>query len=71
MKNAKCIIRQKGQSLRKNAERSNNDSNINDDAKKKNESRWVHFSFRPTHGNKDTYLFKGYFLNAKINPDKI
>ena len=21
--------------------------------------------------NKDTYLFKGYFLNAKINPDKI
>jgi hypothetical protein len=22
-------------------------------------------------GNKDTYLFKGYFLNARINPEKI
>jgi len=29
------------------------------------------FEGKAVDGNKDTYLFKGYFLNAKINPDKI
>jgi hypothetical protein len=29
------------------------------------------FDGKAVDGNKDTYLFKGYFLNAKINPDKI
>jgi hypothetical protein len=29
------------------------------------------FEGKATDGNKDVYLFKGYFLNAKINPDKI
>jgi hypothetical protein len=29
------------------------------------------FDGKAIDGNKDVYLFKGYFLNAKINPDKI
>ena len=29
------------------------------------------FEGKAVDGNKDIYLFKGYFLNAKINPDKI
>lgn len=29
------------------------------------------FEGKAVDGNKDVYLFKGYFLNAKINPDKI
>ncbi len=29
------------------------------------------FEGKAVDANKDTYLFKGYFLNAKINPDKI
>jgi len=29
------------------------------------------FEGKAVDGNKDTYLFKGYFLNAKINPEKI
>lgn len=29
------------------------------------------FEGKATDANKDVYLFKGYFLNAKINPDKI
>lgn len=29
------------------------------------------FEGKATDGNKDIYLFKGYFLNAKINPEKI
>jgi hypothetical protein len=29
------------------------------------------FEGKAIDGNNDTYLFKGYFLNAKINPEKI
>lgn len=29
------------------------------------------FEGKAIEGNKDIYLFKGYFLNAKINPEKI
>lgn len=29
------------------------------------------FEGKATDGNKDVYLFKGYFLNVKINPEKI
>jgi hypothetical protein len=29
------------------------------------------FEGKAIDANKDTYLFKGYFLNAKINPEKI
>ena len=29
------------------------------------------FEGKATDGNKDIYLFKGYFLNVKINPEKI
>jgi hypothetical protein len=29
------------------------------------------FEAKAIDANKDVYLFKGYFLNTKINPDKI
>ena len=29
------------------------------------------FEGKATDGNKDIYLFRGYFLNVKINPEKI
>jgi hypothetical protein len=29
------------------------------------------FEGKAIDGNKDTYSFKGYFLNARINPEKI